>query len=156
MLQSISWGQLAVGLVIIFTIYYGYLAIRYTADLKGFTPKRKPAVLREDEKFADEPEEETEEAGPVTAGSENPENSDAVFDRIEELVARLKDRIGRAGKENLMKGELAAELQAIVSGYPDLQHSTYRSALNELIAYECTANGLTALSENELEELWVM
>jgi hypothetical protein len=156
MLQSISWGQLAVALIIIFTFYYGYLAIRYAADLKNFTPKRKPTVLREEEKFATEPEEEVEEAGPLTAGSEAPAaNNDAVFDRIEELVDRLKERIGQAAKENLMKGELAVELKTIVADYPDLRQSSYQSALNELVGYECIANGLTALTAQEIEELWL-
>ncbi|SDF14810.1 hypothetical protein SAMN05216464_113119 [Mucilaginibacter pineti] len=158
MLQDISWGELAGALIIVLIVYYGFLAIKYAGDIKDFKPRRKPAVLAEDEKFSEEPEEELDEL-PEDSTEESvnyAEKSDALFDRIEKLVAAFKERITLASKENLVKGQLNEELKKIISGYPDLVHTSYRTALNELIIYECTENGLTAPNEEEVEELWVM
>lgn len=142
-----------IGLII---IYYLYVGLRYyRTELKElFKPKKRiddnPFLFNQQDTSIDDKSSQEVDYHEVSFE----QTSDDTFDRIEELIKRLKPAISEAAVKSFTSDQLANTLKVILYNFPDLKKSPFRPAISELIHTECKDNGSTVLSEQEIEELW--
>ena len=140
----------------IISIYYLYVGLRYyNQELKNLLKSKshtKTNPFQFDQENTNQDDSKTEEPDYHDLPFE--ETSDDTFDRIEELIKRLKPAIAEAIVEQTTSQQLKANLSTILYDFADLKKSTFRPAISELILTECKDNGSTVLSEQEVEVLW--
>jgi hypothetical protein len=157
MFTNISWLQFFMVAAPVISAYYLYVAIRYYRSsiqelLNRHARENDPETFDDGKDIAAA---EHDPPLPVSQEEPLPEADDELqFDLIEKLVGELKARITQAGRENLMKGELAAALSENIRNYPELRNTPYKRQINELILFECAQQKITALSEADAEMLW--
>ena len=156
MFTNISWTNYLVAVLLLLTIYYLFVGVRYySADLKDlFSGKQNPDfrtalsndtdgenILRTEENYTNE-----RPAFAIT--------TDDDFAEVEHLIDRLKSVIADASGKKLIPQEFRQYLQLVLQEYPNIRKSPIRSSINELVASECEKYGAVTLSDDEVELLW--
>lgn len=161
MFTNISWTNYIVVIILLLTIYYIIIGIRfYSHDLKNLLSgnqklKLSPStgisdVQNDNNTIADE-QAQSEMFQP---GNTFAETTDETFLEVEHLIVRLKEAIANASVKKYIKQEFFLYLQLILKEYPILKNSQFQSVVNELIISECAKHGSIALSEEEVAALW--
>lgn len=155
MLKNITWTEYCTAIFLLSAAYYLFIGLRYyTADIQGWFANRQKQRVRIDDKIEEAqipnpvPVEETYDEQPFAATSEE------TFDEVEELVSRLKNKLAEPGSDQQSREELSRKLKAILLDYPQLKHSQFAPAIQELIATECGKNSSVALDEDEIATIW--
>jgi hypothetical protein len=156
MFTNIPWTDYFVTVVLLLTIYYFFVGVRYySSELKDlFSGKRNPdfrAALPHD----------TGGEG-ILSSEENYTNdrpafaitTDDDFAEVEHLIDRLKGVIADASGKKLIPQEFKQYLHLVLQEYPNIQNSPIRSSINELVASECEKYSAVTLSEDEVDLLW--
>lgn len=156
MFTNISWTDYSILIVLLGSLYYLFVGLRYyPTELKELlSGKRKlnfriPEFKKKNE--AGWPSLQTE----VQDGDDSFGNTtDDTFNEVESLIAELKENIEKASKKQFIKQEFSYSLKVILKNYPQIQNSPFRSAIDELILSECEKHGTITLSEDDIVRLW--
>ena len=139
MLQSISWDQLIIFLLIALMIYYtGILIIYYRKSISSFPGRMFSRA-------------EGVHAKPIPY-NDNPNT--LIISTIHELVEELKNLLGYLSKINCIKEELIQAIQIKLRDYQQIKGTALQSAVNSHIAEESKTECSIILSEDELNMLW--
>jgi len=156
MFTNISWTDYFAAVVLLLTIYYLFVGVRYySADLKDlFSGKQNP-----DFRTALSNDTDGENILPTEENYTNERPAFAIttdddFAEVEHLIDRLKSAIADASGKKLIPQEFRQYLQLVLQEYPNIRNSPIRSSINELVASECEKYGTVTLSEDEVEMLW--
>jgi hypothetical protein len=152
MLSSISWQDYLTAAAISAIIYYLVIGIRYYREdlTKVFSGQKNighRSIMYED----------TGDTGVISI-AEKTEQSEFVneeLDEVEHLIERLKKLIADTVEKGVDEGQFKNYLGLLFQEYPALKTSMLRSSINELVASECEKYGTVAISESEVEELWM-
>ena len=157
MFTNISWTDYFAAVVLLLTIYYLFVGVRYySADLKDlFSGKQNP-----DFRTALSNDTDGENIQPTEENYTNERPAFAIttddndFAEVEHLIDRLKSVIADASYKKLIPQEFRQYLHLVFQEYPNIKNSPFRSSINELVASECEKYGAVALSDDEVELLW--
>ena len=139
MLQSISWGQLIIFLLIALMIYYAaILIIYYRKNISSFPGLMFSRAERVDSK-------------PIPYNN-NPNT--LIISTIHELVEELKALFSYLSKISCIKEELIQAIQIKLRDYQQIKGTALQSAVNSHIAEESKTECSITLSEDELNMLW--
>ncbi len=148
MLSNISWMQYAGGLLLVITIYYIYVAIRYyPSELKKLLVARKSELARET--FYADPQELSPDVEEAASSEETSE-----MEEIEQLVVQLTGEIRDCSKQGVTEENLRLRIGTVLSSRSSMRNSPYRSSINELIASECSKYGAFTLDVGDVDEWW--
>jgi hypothetical protein len=158
LLSNISWAQFLATVLLTLAIYYSYLAYHYYPQeirslfQKKYQPGHNPFRFQQDQLETDAPQ-TSSTTGKATA-QEFPfeETTDNTFDRIEEMVEKIKPVL--AGFDQAETGTLLAALKPILSEFPELKYSAFSPAIIELIQTEIKNTGSVAPSEEQIRGQW--
>lgn len=155
MFTNISWLQYLMVAAPVICCYYLYVAVKYyRTDIQDLLGQKQRDFSPEWTETEAGPIPETLSATTDGPGTDTSDQQQDQFDQIEKLVGDLKYRIAQAAGTNTLKGALAESLTAAIRQYPELKNTPYKTAINELIVYECAQQNLATLSETEVEGLW--
>jgi len=156
MFTNISWTDYFAAVVLLLTIYYLFVGVRYySADLKDlFSGKQNP-----DFRTALSNDTDGENILPTEENYTNKRLAFAIttdddFAEVEHLIDLLKSVIADASGKKLIPQEFRQYLHLVLKEYPNIRNSPIRSSINELVASECEKYGAVALSDDEVELLW--
>jgi|GEM_PF-1151341 len=144
MLKNITWLQYFIAVLIILVPYYGYLLFRYYRSKLLNRPRLQANVNYEDSQQYDD------DSGQPDFDS-IPED---LFMQAQELIAKLKQLIGRVAAEGIDKKELLVNIKSFLDDYPALNTDAFRPAINEMVIVECDRNSSVSLVESEVDGLW--
>lgn len=163
MLNSISWTEYLVFVVLLLIAYYLFVGLKfYSFELSSLLKGKTPSVALATETAADA----------VIDGSENfqdnqaelfptynryaprPQETDDTFQQVEELTTELKKVIEDAASNNTIKEEFILSLQLALKKYHFLKGSPFLVAINNLIASECDKYNFIRLTADERVMLW--
>jgi hypothetical protein len=142
MCSSISWEQFILVIVVIVSLYYGYVGVSYYRKdlLYWLTGKKLPSASLQ----------------PVVSPATMPKDAAAanpllplVHDLVDEIRALLQAEGVTADKEGLV-GKLSRLLQK----YPTLKETSFQPSINQLLTIECKNHCSVDLDENEIRALW--
>jgi len=157
MFTNISWQDYIIAVAITLTVYYVVIGLRYyLPELKHlFSGKWK---LKFGIQVAGtEPEEDDLLMIPSHRDNEDyffePKGDDE-FREVEELISRLKDSIQNASKERAVLEEFKQSLRLLLTGYPTVKSSPFRSSVNEFIVSECDKYDFVTMAEEDVDQLW--
>ena len=148
MLHNINWTQYFIALIILLTIYYGYVLKRfYFADIIILFKGKQPTVPTI---FMGAQETDSSQA---FAGEEKTDTDDTL-EQIEALTGRVKMEIVKAANNRTDYPSTITALKSILNEYPKIKDSEFRPAINELILAECEKTGFIILNEEDVDDLW--
>lgn len=152
MLNSISWQDYLTAAAISAIIYYLVIGIRYyREDLANIFSGQKSSgnrsIIYED----------AGDTGVISIAEQAEETTfvNEELDEVEHLVERLKKLIADTVEKGADEVQFKKYLGLLFQEYPALKTSLLRSSINELVASECEKYGTVAISESEVEELWM-
>lgn len=156
MLTNISWTDYIVSVIIILTIYYLFIVIKYYSnELKELlSGKRKlklkvaPHINTKDKNFFYN----EENISQIDASFK--EIREEGFEDVKQLIERVKIAVANACQKEMNLEELKSSLHRIIKEYPFLRTSSLRSSINELVLSESQKYGLVTLKADELDWLW--
>ena len=156
MFTNISWTDYILAVLLLLTIYYLFVGVRYySVDLKDLVSGKRKLKFR-----AALPNDKDGE-NILTTEENYPNESPAFqtttdddFTEVEHLIDRLKSVIADASGKKLISQEFKQYLHLVLQEYPNIQNSPIRSSINELVASECEKYGAVSLSDDEVEMLW--
>lgn len=157
MFTNISWGNYIVVVVLLLASWYLFVGLRfYFDDIKEIvTGKRKLQFRRLGNTNYQEPQSELNYLDfEITTSESEPAGSDTIFQEVDGLVKRLKNVITDSTQRKLIKQEFQDYMRSVLTAYPLLRDSPYRSSVDELIVSECEKQGSILLSQQEVEALW--
>ena len=163
MLNSISWTDYLVFVVLLLIAYYLFVALKfYSFELNFLLKGKRPSVA-----LANETAEDVEIDGSNNFHDNQAElfptynryapqakETDDTFQKVEELTAKLKKVIEDAASNNTIKEEFILSLQLVLKKYHFLKGSPFLVAINNLIASECDKYNFIQLSADERVMLW--
>jgi hypothetical protein len=153
MFTNISWGNYIVVVVLLGVSWYLFVGLRfYFADIKDIvTGKRKVQF----QSYPEIPSELTYQESPDNTPSPSYlTESDQTFQDIDHLVERLKNVVADAAQRKLLQKEFIDYLGLVLTEYPSVKNSPFRSSVNELIVSECDKLESIHLTQQEAEALW--
>ncbi|MES2457855.1 MAG: hypothetical protein V4594_20015 [Bacteroidota bacterium] len=158
LLSNISWAQFLAATMLILAIYYSYLAYHYypreirSLFQKKYQPGHNPFSFKQEQEETDASLPQAV-ATPAVQHLPFEETTDDTFDRIEELVERIKPVL--AGFDQAEDHSLLLTvLKPILSDFPELKHSPFSPAIIELIQTEIKHTGSASPSEQEIRAAW--
>jgi hypothetical protein len=141
MLQSISWIQFVVFLLIATTVYYLAIFIIYFKLLKSLVaifspgnPGSKNNAASYDGDDADDP--------------------DHLLDQVSKLTSGIKGNIMEAASGHFVREEFLYSLKSMLNQYPALKSTGFQTGINLIIAESTEKKYGIMLSELELNSLW--
>jgi hypothetical protein len=154
MFTNISWTDYFIAVIILLTIYYLFVGIRYySRDIKDLlSGKRKlnlKTALANNSKGEYPIREENfhpSEAFEETTGKE--------LTQVEHLIERLKTLIADASRRKMISQEFKQYLSLVLKEYSTVKNSSLRASINELIVSECEKYGTVTLKKEEVDLLW--
>lgn len=153
MFTGISWTDYMVAVAIGLTLYYCYVAFRYYSeelkDLLSGKSKLNLRTLLSENILSEEPG-----SHPSGSGSFS-QTGDDDFAEVEELITKIKDSVALTSKKKYVIHEFKHFLRLIFREHPNIKDSPFRSSINELVVSECEKYGTVALSEEEVDRLWL-
>lgn len=153
MFTNISWGNYIVVVVLLGISWYLFVGLRlYFAEIKDIaTGKRKF-------QFQSYPEIPSnlgcQESPDSTSSPSFLTESDQTFQDVDHLVERLKNVVADAAQRKLLQQEFVDYLGLVLSEYPSVKNSPFRSSVSELIVSECEKLESIHLNQQETEALW--
>ncbi|HTM93561.1 MAG TPA: hypothetical protein VL095_14170 [Flavisolibacter sp.] len=153
MFTGISWTDYMVVVAITLALYYCCVAIRYySEELKDIISGKSKLNFR----MLLPPKKQSEELGNLLSESRSfDQTRDDEFIEVEELIAKLKEVIVLASKKSYVIQEFKQFLRLVFREHPHIKESPFRSSINELVVSECEKHGTVALSEEEVDRLWL-
>jgi hypothetical protein len=153
MFTGISWTDYMVAVAIALTLYYGFVAFwYYSEEFKDLLSDKGKLNFRTP--LAESYPSEELNSPPSESGSFNQTNDDD-FTEVEELIVQIKDAVAIASKKKYVIQEFKHSLRLIFREYPNIKKSPIRSSINELLVSECEKQNTVALSEEEVDRLWL-
>jgi len=144
MLSHLSWQQYFEALLVLLTIYYTFVALKF------YVPELSRKSARKVQAANQLTELQYPEALP-DAGESLP---DETTNEAEKLIAALKECIGAETGQPIALGQLEPNIKRIFQRYPSLKDSALRPAINELVVTEGEKTGITTLTEEQVDEWW--
>jgi hypothetical protein len=138
MLQSISWSQFVVFLLISMTLYYLAIFIIYFKLLRSLVAvfsHLSPGSKNND--------------GPDDAG-----DPDHLLDQVSGLTSSIKETIGEAASGHFVREEFLFSLKSMLKQYPELKDTGFQTGINHIIAESSEKKCGIILSADELKGLW--
>ena len=163
MLNSISWTDYLVFVVLLLIAYYLFVALKfYSFELNSIFKGKRPSVALATETAADVDTDSSKNFQDNQAElfptynryAPQPEDTDDTFQKVEELATKLKKVIEDAASNNSIKEEFMLSLQLVLKKYQFLKGSPFLVAINNLIASECDKHNFIQLSADERVMLW--
>jgi hypothetical protein len=142
MCSSISWEQFILVIVVIVSLYYGYVGVSYYRKdwLYWLTGKKLPSASLQ----------------PVVSPATMPKDAAAanpllplVHDVVDEIRALLQ-----AEGSAVVKDDLLDKLRRLLQKYPMLKNTTFQPSINQLIAVDTKSQCSVELVQDEIEGLW--
>jgi hypothetical protein len=161
MFTNISWTNYIVAIILLLTIYYLIIAIRfYSRELKNLLSGNQKFKLSHSIRFTDvqndrNPIANREQQSEILQ-DENAyhETNDEISLEVEHLIIKLKEAIADAFHKKYIHAEFFLYLQLIINEYPMVKNSQFQSVINELIISECGKYGSVIFNEEEVGLLW--
>ena len=160
MLNSISWQGYWTFLALTVALYYAAVYLRYFRGAIRLTRNRKsladpgPSATSVSYGFRPSDKSLSDRTGaprrPAAEGSEEEVDESVLNACLDELTAFFE----AAGAARQERPELLACLQAVLSKYPALSHSTYKEAVTGLIVTQCKHYCGLDLDEGDLRRVW--
>lgn len=152
MFINISWMDYGLVILLIGSLYYLFVGLRYyPSELKELlSGKRKQVVFNRNREI-------DEAISQVNAHKEDDSVLHATNEKIHEvesLIAALKERMTSASKEQHSPEEFINSLKMLLRDYSQIQDLPFRTGINELILSECEKHGTITLSEDDVVQLW--
>ncbi|MFV8347576.1 hypothetical protein [Flavobacterium sp. ZB4P13] len=153
MFTNISWGNYTIVVVLLGASWYLFVGLKfYFTELKDIaTGKRKF-------QFRSYPEIQSNisyQESPDTSSSQSfLTESDQTFQDVDHLVERLKNVVADAAQRKLHQQEFVDYLGLVLTEYPSVKNSPFRSSVSELIVSECDKLESIHLTQQEAEALW--
>ena len=158
MFTNISWGNYIVVVVLLATIWYLFVGLRfYFDDIKEIATGKRKLQFRglKKENYQEFPSKLNEHDLPKSSSSESSFGEfDTTFEDVDVLVERLKNVITNAAKNKLLKPEFNGNIRLVLRDYPTVKNSPFSSSVSELIVSECEKIHFIILSQKEAEALW--
>ncbi len=156
MFTNISWGQYLTAILLLSTLYYFVVLIKYfKGDIKqllsGKNRYGRDTFLRKDE-FNTAEDVTTPGAAVIPLIAD--EETDLLFKQANELSGLLKRIIQDASDKNYIQEEFLTALHSQIKQYPALNKPAFREAINNLIVSETQKYGTHTLSESRMDLLW--
>lgn len=159
LLTHLCWTSYFELVLLLLTIYYGYILFRYYGDdlrrLIQPTPKGDQTSQHLSEALRyQQPEEISHTATDIYTHS-NPDNfPDDSMEEADHLISQLKQIITSASGKPFAPAVLIPQLKKSLRENNALQDSPHRPAINELIIAECERTGTALLTEDEVDQWW--
>lgn len=163
MLNSISWTDYLVFIVLLLIAYYLFVALKfYSFELSSLLKGKRPSVAFATETAADEvidgskhfQDNQVELFPTYNRYAPQAQETDDTFQKVEELTDKLKKVIEDAASNKTIKEEFILSLQLVLKKYHFLKGSPFLVAINNLIASECDKYNFIQLSADERVMLW--
>lgn len=158
MFTNFTWGAYVTTVSVTLVLYYVFIGAKfYFTDIRNFLNGRHSSPFRNP---WNESQQEVASPSPSSNPSDNStagimeENTFNDFEVIEELVERVKSLITNAVEHQASKDVFFSRLQAVLKDYPSLQKSQFRPSVNEFIVSESELQGMSAITQEEVEALW--
>lgn len=156
MFTNISWTDYFIAVIILLTIYYLFVGIRYySRDIKDLLSGKRKLNLKTalaNNSKGEYPLTIERNNHPSEASFE--ETTDKEFTEVEHLIERLKTLIADASHRKMIPQEFKQYLSLVLKEYPSVRNSSLRASVNELIVSECEKYGTVILKEDEVDLLW--
>jgi hypothetical protein len=138
MLQSISWSQFVVFLLISMTVYYLAIFFVYFKFLRSLI-----AVFS-----AGNP-------GPkINSFQEDADDPDHLLDQVSKLTNSIKENIAETASGHFVREEFLFSLKSVLKQYPALKDTGFQTGINYIISESTEKKCGIILSEVELNGLW--
>lgn len=161
MFTNISWSNYLLAVLLLLTIYYVFIGIRfYSNDLKQLLNGQRKSgdnLIRQDLRDFSSSNQDNDQiqSAPSPSGySAFAETEEDTFNDVEQIISRLKETIAVAIEKKHERSILLKLLQSVYKFYPELRYSAFRPAIDELVISECEKKGSIKLSEEDVEMMW--
>jgi len=162
MLDSISWTEYLVFVVMLLIAYYLFVGLKfYSFELSFLLKGKKSSVALATESGADDfnnskhfQDNQAELFPTYNRYAPQAQETDDTFQKVEELTAKLKKVIEDSASNDTIKEEFILSLQLALKNYHFLKGSPFLVAINNLIASECDKHNFIQLSADERVMLW--
>jgi len=141
MLQSISWSQLVVFLLIAMAVYYLAIFFIYFKFLRSLVAVFSPG----------NPGSKNNAAPGDAIDADDP---DYLLDQVSGLTVSIKENIGEAAAGHFAREEFLFTLQSLLKQYPALKGTGFQTGINHIISESMEKKCGILLSEGELNGLW--
>jgi len=163
-LARYSWGNYFMVIAIGLAVYFVLIGLKYfRGDLLAAVSSTRTIPDARDRTAQEENEDDDEVFGPEATipvyknEEEAPfeDTTDESFREVERLIGELKALIALSAKKMYDKRTLLEALKPMLARYPVVNHPAFREAVGEYIVTECRSKGAVALTEDEVDVLWV-
>jgi hypothetical protein len=163
MLNSISWTQYLVFVVLLLIAYYLFVGLKfYLFELSSLLKGKRLSVALAAETAEDDvigrskhfQDNQVELFPTYNRYAPQVQETDDTFQQVEELTTKLKEVIADAASNNTIKEEFIRSLQLVLKEYHFLKGSPFLVAINNLIASECDKHNFIRLTADERVLLW--
>ena len=153
MLTNISWANYTLVVILLVASWYLFVGLRfYFAELKNLATGKKMF------QFQSFPQVQSnldyQEAPEGIPSALNAAETDQTFQDVEQLVERLKNVVADAAQRKLPKKEFAYYIRLVLTEYPSVKNSPFRSSVSEFMVSECDKLESLHLTQQEAEALW--
>jgi hypothetical protein len=155
MFTNISWTDYFIAVIILLTIYYLFVGIRYySRDIKDLLSGKRKSNLKAALPYNSKGEYPLTIGGNIHSEASFEETTDKEFTEVEHLIERLKTLIADASCRKMIFQEFKQYLSLVLKEYPAVKNSSLRGSVNEFIVSECEKYGTITLNEEEVDLLW--
>lgn len=149
MLSSISWAGYFTAITILLVVYYAVISYQFCrhdilAFTRGFSNQQSLSFVTD--QLRQEASLQKDQEGERTI------NNTPLL--VESFTDEIKAFLQEAKNNELNKDTILHSLQIIVSKYPSLKISEYKSLLEQLIIDETELNCAVLLKEDEVSRVW--
>ena len=153
MFTNISWGNYTVVVVLLGASWYLFVGLRYYfAEIKAIAKGSRKLKFRKAPEFPSNLE--SPESPDTNSSQSYLTTADQTYQEIDSLVERLKNVVVDASQRKLQQQEFVDYLGLVLSEYPTIKNSPFRSSVSELIVSECDKLESIHLTQEEAEGLW--
>lgn len=159
-LEHISWKDYFIGVTLAIAVYYIIIGVRfYAVELRDIMAGRRkiPTPLgkmpNDSQPGADEAD-DPDAGAPSGDASHGDINDD--MEEVDRLVGKLKAIIADAAEKKAGPQELKIYLKRLFHAHPGIAGSPLRGSINELTVAEVERYGETAITEREVDALWLV
>ncbi|WP_348823357.1 hypothetical protein [Flavobacterium aestuarii] len=156
MFTNISWGNYIIVAALLLVSWYLFVGFRFYLDeAKEIIKEKLQYRGLKDFKYLEVPSklnhEDSAEQNPFQSEFEIP---DSMFEDVESLVERLKNVAADAASRKLLKEEFIEYVRLVLTEYPTIKNSSFKSSVSEVIVSECDKLESVTLTQEEAEKLW--
>ncbi|MGH2645817.1 MAG: hypothetical protein ACRDE2_17830 [Chitinophagaceae bacterium] len=141
--SGISWKDYLIGAIILLTIYYFLLGIRYyRKEIKGLFTGKGVRTKKESS------------VGTFSRKYHSKSESEHLFGQTKELTGRITTTIQIAHSQNYPKYQLISLIKSLIRDYSEIKSPAITRAVKNAIIAESSKYELYNFKEEELGELW--